>query len=145
VTGVQDSGAVDAAVASVLFNDPTLMSILPDGVYFGVARQGAQRFVAIEIVAHREERLFGGVAWESFRYLVDCVALQTSGADVRAAAFRVNQLLSDHTRLAATGYRITESWRDGEYKHEPTVDPENASVRWQHRIGVYFVKAVPNP
>jgi len=143
--GVQDSGAVDKAVVKRLFDDPTLMAILPDGVYFNVAAQGAQRFIAIEVTAHTVERMFGGVAWESFRYLIDAIALQTSGADVRAAADRINELLSDPSQLVAPGYRITESWRDGSYKPDLTIDPENASVRWQHRIGVYFVKAVPNP
>ena len=68
--------------------DATLMALMPDGVYWDVARQGATRFVIVSQVFHLDVPMHGQTAYEQVTYLVKAVELATSGANIQAAACR---------------------------------------------------------
>lgn len=141
-----DSSEIDAALVATLLGDAALMALLPDGVYFDVARPGAQRFVLVSLVAEEDVGQFGGRAYEDALYLVKAVALGTSGADVKTAAARLDALLEDQP-LAVTpgspagvpGYAWMTCHREARVRYTE-VDDLDPSIRWQHRGGHYRVQ-----
>ena len=135
---------VDAAVVGLLLGDATLQAMLPDGVYFDVAAQGAERFVVVERVTHLDEPQFGGQAWELFRYAIQAVAENTTGADVNRAADRIHALLQDNVALPVTGYSVMLVERNGAIR-KSEIDDNNAARRWQRRGGYYIVQVSPSP
>jgi hypothetical protein len=138
----RNSADVDGSVVTRLLNDAQLMSLCPDGVFFGLARQGAQAFVVLDLVTHSDVYEFQDVATEIFTYQINAVALNTSGADVVGAAVRIDQLLQDQTWSIAN-YYMTDVCKRLEYVRLAILDPDNTSVRWQQRGGRYVVKAAP--
>ena len=136
-----DSSAVDAAVVAKLSGDATLMAITTDGVFFDVAKSGAQNFVIVSQVAHADDYMFGGEAFEKFTYLVKVVMLTTVGTNVITAAARVQTLLQDVV-LTITGYTHAKTVRAERIRYTE-VDPGDQDKRWQHRGGLYEVWAVP--
>jgi hypothetical protein len=144
-----DSSEVDAAITALLLNDPTLQTILPDGVYFDVGAQESQRFILIQQITQRDEPQFddanGGIAWEEYRYAIQAIALNSTGADVKRAAQRIHELLQDNPDLGIVGYSTMRVQRDtstGRIRFSE-VDPENTSIRWQHRGAHYLVMVCP--
>jgi hypothetical protein len=135
-----DSGAVDAALSSRLLSDLTLAGLMPDGVYFDVGKHGAQRFVVVSLITENDIGMFNGRAFEDALYLVKAVALQTTGADVRSAAARIDTLL-EQTTLDVTGYGQITIRREARVRYTE-VDTDN-DARWQHRGGHYRVFASP--
>lgn len=134
-----NSGDVVKALVAVLANDPTLQALLPDGVYFDVAAQGAQQFAVIGLTGHVDLLVFGGRD-EEFRFYILAVGLSTTPDDgVDAAAERIHALL-DRQVLTVPGYKVNTVYRSG-YEDKRAVDPVNASVRWQQRGGAYVVRA----
>ena len=133
---LHNSALVDAAVVMVLVNDPTLAGLMPDGVYFNVAPLNAARFVSLERVGHTDTYGFNFEAWELFRYQIKAVALNSNGSDVDAAADRIHTLLQDNFALAIDTYAVMRFDRMTAIRYlDP--DPLNASIRWQHRGGIY--------
>ncbi len=134
-----DSSAIDAALTSVLLNDATLAALMPDGVWFDEAAQGAQRFVIVSLVDEFDQQDTSGRAAENPLYLVKAVALSTSGGDVKTAAARIDALLQMQT-LTVAGYTVTGMSRESRVRLTE-VDAVDPSIRWQHRGGNYRVFA----
>lgn len=134
-----DSSAVDAALLAVLVNDATLSAILTDGWFFDVAKQNATRFGIVSLLEHHDEAVYvAGRAVEDSLYLVKAVVLASSGADVLAAAARIDTLLEGIT-LTAAGYNGMACFREQRVRYtEP--DAVDLSIRWQHRGAHYRVQ-----
>lgn len=135
-----DSSEIDAALVAKLVNDATLMAITTDGVYFDIAKPNATKFVIVSLLSALDEGQFRGRAYESPLYLVKAVALSTTGADVKAAAARIDALL-EHGTLTITGYTLMTMHRTERIRYTE-VDQDN-DTRWQHRGGMYQVEAAP--
>lgn len=136
-----DTSDVDAALVAKLLADPTLAGLLPDGVYFDLAKPSAERFILVRHQAHQDIPAFGqGSVYERIEYEVTAWVTSTSGADVKTAAARIHTLLEDGA-LAPTGYRLMTMHRIG---RERTTDYDpDADRRWQFRGGVYLVEVQP--
>jgi hypothetical protein len=135
---VADSSEIDAALSNKLLTDPTLAGLMPDGVWFDVGKKGATKFVVVSLLSALDEHMFQGRAYEGPLYLVKAVALSTTGADVKAAAARIDALLDGGT-LTITGYGLLAMQREERVRYTE-VDQEN-DARWQHRGGHYSVMA----
>lgn len=135
-----DSGDVDAALSQRLVGDATLSALMPDGVYFDVGAHGRTRFVVLSLIDEADTGMFGGRAFEVGLYLVKAVALSTTGADVKAAAARIDALLEQST-LTVTGYGQITIRREARVRY--TEPDEERDARWQHRGGHYRVTASP--
>lgn len=137
---MSDSSAVDAALVAKLAADATLAGLMTDGVYFDVAPPGLTKFVIVSQQDHVDRYVQNDAAFEEFTYLVKAVARDTSGADVKTAADRIQTLLSGGT-LSPTGYRLTNMHRLERVRY--TEDDEAGEYRWQHRGGLYSVLVEP--
>ena len=138
-----ESSNVDAAVVGRLLNDAPLMSLMPDGVYWDLGVQGAIRFVVVSQAFHRDVPMQGGTAYEEFTYVVQAVELAKSGANIQAAAARINALLHDAT-FTITGYDLMCSQRI-ERLRVVIPDAEDPDKRWQYLGGSYQVSVSPVP
>lgn len=145
-----DSNAVDAAVFTRL-TEPTLVGLMPGGVFADVSAGTPTKFVIVSMLAHEDEYMFGGVAFERFVYLIKAVEKITTGAgNVKAASARIHTLMQCHTAAQRAAVQLTI---DG-YTHEHTkrlervryteVDSVDKDIRWQHRGGHYEVLVSPN-
>lgn len=136
-----DSGAVDSAVIALLQADTTLHGMLPDGVFFDAAPQGAKRFAIVSLFDHEDDYAFEGKkAFEHFEYFVKAVIFSTSGSDARKAGTQIDALLHN-AALSITGYQVARCQRSQYRRYsEPDVNPDQ---RWQHWGGQYFVDVVP--
>src|SRR5262245_50532121 len=92
-----NSWDVDSAVISKLQGDTELMTLLPDGVYYGIAKAGKQRYALVSLTDGVDIGVFGGRAIESFLYQVKAVGLSTvfTIAQSKQAAHRIDQVLHD--------------------------------------------------
>lgn len=133
-----DSGDVDAALSAKLLADATLAALMPDGVWFDAAKKGATKFVIISLINEDDEQMFNGRAFEDALYLVKAVALETTGANVKAAAARIDALLDGGT-LTVAGYSLMRMQRMNRVRITE-VDETNADIRWQHRGGHYALQ-----
>jgi hypothetical protein len=136
---VGDSSDIDNAVIGVLLGDATLMALMPGGVYFGAAPPKGTAFVIISLVTAEDEPVFGSRAIEDVLYLIKAVALTSSGADVKAAAHRIDVLLEDQP-LVIPGYVHMVTCRESRIRY-PEVDEVDDTIRWQHRGAQYRVQA----
>jgi hypothetical protein len=134
-----DSTAIDQAVLQVLITDPTLAALMPDGVYWDVAKPKAKRFVIVSLVEALDEPVFGQRAFEDVLYLVKAVALESTGGDVKAAADRIDALLEDGTLLISSFVHMV-TCREARIRYTE-VDEVDDTIRWQHRGGHYRVQA----
>jgi hypothetical protein len=139
-----DTSDVDAAIVSLLLNDSALSALLPDGVYFDEAAQGKTRFLIVSRIIGFDVPTYAPFgtpkrAQEDLLYLVKAVVKTSSGANIKAAAARIDALLDDQA-LTATGYSAV--WASREEPIRTTeVDEVDATIRWQHRGGRYRVLA----
>jgi hypothetical protein len=134
-----NSGAIDAALTAVLLNDATLTALLPDGVYFDEAKQGATRFVIVSLVDEFDEAVYGtGRAIEDALYLVKAVVQSTTGTNADTAAARIDVLLDDQP-LTVSGYTHMATFREERVRLNE-VDDVNPAIRWQHRGGRYRIQ-----
>lgn len=132
---------MDSAVITTLQNDPTLQGLLPDGVFWDSAPQGAERFATVTLLDHEDIYMFEGKkAFEIFEYIVKCVIFSTSGSDARKAATQIDALLVNRA-LTPAGYRSVRCQRLN-YRRYNEPD-ENPDERWQHDGGQYEIAAVP--
>ena len=134
-----DSSLLDAAVVNKLLGDSTLMGLLPDGVYIDYVTPGAQRYTLIAITSAPDTSMFGARAFEAPVYQVYAVALSVTGANIQAAAARIDALL-DGATVSATGYRPAVLYRLSRVRHSDP-DTQDASHRWQTRGGEYGLLA----
>ena len=136
-----DSGALDTAVLTVLQDDATLKGYMPDGVFFDAAPPGAKRFVLLSIFDALDTDVFGGRAIESINYAVRAVGLSTLSPDMKAAAARIDALLSDPPSIAVAGFTFMTCYRDEPGRIRYTqVDAVDAALRWYHRGGHYRIE-----
>ena len=136
---MSDSSNLDNALIALLGADSTLLSLCPNGVYWGESPPGSTRFVIVSFVDQHDEPMFNGRAFEDGLYLVKAVMLSTAGGDIKSAAARIDALLDQQT-LTASGYSVTSMRRDSRVR-ETEVDAVDASIRWFHRGGMYRVIA----
>lgn len=141
---MSDSTAIDNALIALLASDVTLLTLCPNGVYWEEAPAvvRATRFVIVSLVDAHDTPQFGARSFEDALYLVKAVALSSSGADVRAAAARIDALLEGGT-LAIAGYSVMVLEREERVRYTE-VDDADQSIRWQHRGGRYRVMVSPN-
>jgi hypothetical protein len=132
-----DSGAIDAALIALLAGDATLSALMPDGVYYDVADADAEKFVIVSLAESHDEPEFQQRAWEENLYLVKAVALDSSAADVRAAAARIDALLENGT-LTVSGLTCMSITREQRLRIVED-DDVDAAIRWQHLGGYYRV------
>lgn len=141
---MSDTSEIDAAVITKLRGDSTLATLMPDGVFFDVAKPGATRSVVVSQVIHEDEYSLRAKAFEKVLYFVRAVAKGTDGSasasNVKAAAARIDALLHDVT-LTITGYRHMQTLRIERVRY--TEVDEDTGERWQHRGGRYEVWAAP--
>lgn len=117
------------------------MALMTDGVYWDVAPQAATKFVIVSQMSHEDSYEENQSATETFTYLVKAVAKDTSGADTKTAAARIQTLLQDGT-LAPTGYRLMNMQRTERIRM--TEDDAGSNFRWSHRGGLYAVMLEPD-
>jgi hypothetical protein len=139
IATLPNSSAIDNAIVGVLLADPTLTALLPDGVYFDVAAPKAKRFVIVSIVTADDEPVLGQRGYEDILYLVKAVALASTGADVFAAAHRIDELLEDQP-LTIAGYTHMVTCREARIRYTEPDDVDD-TIRWLHRGGHYRVQA----
>jgi hypothetical protein len=133
-----ESTDIDAAVVMKLVNDLALQALLPDGVYFDFAKQGATRYAIVKLADAADEWVYGGRAFEDNAYLVEAVVKSTSGGNVDEAAARIDALL-DGQPLTVPGYTWMTMHREQRTRRsEP--DASELSIRWQYRGGIYRVQ-----
>jgi hypothetical protein len=143
-----DFFAIRAAIVQKLMADGTLMGLMTDGVAWDIAPQNATKFVKLSLADSTRAGMFAepavagsGVAYEEATYLILAVALASSGVDVRQAALRIEALL-DNQPLTVANYTWMETTID-RHVDITTVDPSDASIRWQSRGGYYRVRMTP--
>jgi hypothetical protein len=135
-----DSAAVDTAVISALYADSTLMGLLPDGVYFGIAPQSKTRCAVVMLPAHLDVDQFQGTAFEEFTYMVKALVKDNSVTVANQAAARIDTVM--RALPTPTGYVLTLTRRSERIAYtEP--DPNNPDQMWQHRGGLYDVMVTP--
>jgi hypothetical protein len=142
---VPDSSAVDDAIVTTLSSDPTLTQLLPGGVAFDIAAQGATAFVIVTLMHHEDhysmvDAIDPASLIERSIYLVKAVNQNASGSVVRQGAHRIHQLLEGGA-LAATGYTLMKMERIERVRY--TEVDHATTARWQHRGGHYEVWVTP--
>lgn len=138
---MSDGQDIDTALLTKLSSDSTLLTLMPDNVWFDEAPPGSKRFVRITLVDENDNAIFGGRKFEDARYLVTAVALSTApsaAANVKSAAARIDALLED-TTLTVSGYTTFEVSREQRIR-TTEVDDVDPTVRWYHRGGQYRVQ-----
>lgn len=136
-----DSSEIDAALIAVLQNDATLKTLMPDGVFFGLAGpslatgKNSTRFVLVSVMENVDRAVFGGRAIESILYLVQAVSLS---GDSKGAAKRIDELLEDHP-LTVAGYTFMSCAREQRIR-EMERDDVDPTIVWTHRGGMYRVE-----
>lgn len=136
---MSDSSDVDNALIAKLGADTALLAICSNGIYWDEAPPGSTKFVIVSLIEEHDEPQFGGRSFEEAMYLVKAVALSTAGADIKAAAARIDALLDGGT-LTVPGYTLMVMRRDSRIRMTD-VDEIDTSKRWQHRGGRYQVVA----
>lgn len=136
-----DSSDVDNALVAKLGADTALLALMTNGVYWDDAPQGSTKFVVVSLVDEHDEPMFSGRAFEDATYLVKAVGLGAAGAEVKAAAARIDALLENGT-LTVTGYALMTMRREARVRYTE-VDDIDSSIRWQHRGGRYQVAVSP--
>lgn len=144
-----DSGAVDRALLAVLQADAVLAGLMPGGVWFGLAAPGLTRFVLVGIEDAVDEDVYGQVrAFESSRYLVQAVGLsrECELGDAKAAAHRIDELLSDAPLATPADYGSIDCAREERFGPLTVADELDKSIAWFHAGGYYRVNAYwPDP
>jgi hypothetical protein len=137
-----DTSAVDSAVVGVLSGDAALAALLPGGVWFDIAEQGATQFVIVSYVDHADFDAQGQrpSAVEQLRLQVKAVTQGSSGLTVKQGAARIHELLQGQP-LAIDGYALMTLKRASHLRY--TEVDQVTNERWQHRGGHYDVWVTP--
>lgn len=136
-----DPADVDAAVVAKLAGDATLLALMTDGVFFGLAPNGLTKFVEVSLVTHHDEPDFDAAAYEMSIYRVKAVDRAPDMEAVEAAAARIHTLLQN-VPLTITGYAHMLTRRTERVRY-PEVDDIDPNTRWQHLGGLYEVFVSP--
>jgi len=142
-TPPSDTSAIVNAIIAVLGADPTLLALMPNGVYYLNGPNGATRFVSVKIQDATDVAEFGRRAIEDAHYEILATALSSmiGPDDMRAAAYRIDELLEDQP-IAVTGYEWMTTHRVNPVIDKMT-DPENPNLEWRYRGGTYHVVFAP--
>jgi|SRR5580765_1354378 len=140
-----NSSAIANSLIGVLLADPQLAALMPDGVYYDVARAGAKRFVIVSFVDGVDIATYDGRAIESALYLVKAVALASTGGNVEAAAERIDALLEDQFWTIAPGLELMTCFRSGNVLRTTEPDSTNPELYWNHRGGRYRLDVALTP
>jgi hypothetical protein len=137
-----DSNEVDEAVLAVLTGDTALRALLPGGVWFDLT--GSPNLTRYGLVSqlHHEDMpaVHSEGGWERYLYLVKAVVLATDSSTVKAAAYRIHQLLHD-TTYPVDGYVLMLSQRVERVRYAEL--DEVTDENWLHRGGQYEVFVAP--
>jgi len=136
---VADTSDIAAALIAKLGSDSALLALCPNGVYWDQAPPGATRFVIVSFIVAADIGVFQQRAIEDGLYFVEARMLSTvPGANIKAAALRIDELLEDQP-LTVAGY----SWMTC-HREEPTrvteVDAVDPSLYWLRRGGRYRIQ-----
>lgn len=132
-----DSSDIDQAVIAKLGGDATLLTYMPNGVYWDEAPAGSTRFVIVSLVDETDVQKFGARSHEDTMYLVKAVGRSDLSPNMKSAAARIDTLLDGQT-LTVSGYSHMVMQREDRIRITE-VDDVDASIRWQHRGGHYRV------
>lgn len=138
---MSDSSEIDQALVMKLGADPSLLALMPNGVYWDQAPPNLTRFVIVSLIDATDVPQFGGRAFEDVLYLVKAVSRSDLNADMKAAAARIDALL-DYGTLTVPGYSLM-SLRRTERIRVTEVDDVDQAIRWFHRGGQYRVMVSP--
>lgn len=145
---MSDSSVVMNAVIAALGSDPTLLALMPNGVYEDVAPTFATKFVIVSHIVGNDVRTFQVRAFEDVLLLVEARAKVDTGnpsatGDVRAAAARIDALLDPQSASASismAGYGLM-----GIVREEPVRgterDDKDPAILWRRRGGRYRILA----
>lgn len=139
---MSDASDLDVAIFTVL-DDPTLLALVPDGIYWGQASQGQTpktKFVIVAQTAHEDLYEFQDEAFERFTYQITARTKDSSMVTVDSAAARIRELMAGLT--TATGYSIAAVDRIARIKYGES-DPTDPATVWQHAGGLYEILAQP--
>lgn len=135
-----DSSAIDAGLVSKLLASTALMALAADGLFWALAKQGATRFLVVDLLDHNDEAVLGGRAIESSLYLVKYVKRQDSASGYSniesAQAARLIDLALEDQPIVAAGFNWMTCYRE-ERLHMVEADPDDASIKWVHWGGHY--------
>lgn len=134
-----DASDLDTAVINKLATDPTLIGLVPDGVYWDKPPQNSTRFVVVSMSGFDSTLQFQRDSFERHTYLVKAVVLQ-NGTQVRQAAKRIHELLHlQDLPLSGTGFVLMAMARIGPRIRLTEDDPADVALKWHHRGGHYQV------
>lgn len=142
-----DSSDIDNALVAKLSSDPTLLGLMPNGVYFGLAPEKSTQYVLVALADSHDEPMFGGRAFEEYVYAVKAVEMSTVATrNVKAAGARIDAILDPPAppRLALTipGYALKLSRRQERIRYDE-IDEVDHSIRWSHRGALYTLWVSP--
>jgi hypothetical protein len=144
---MSDVALVDRAVLDALQADAPLAALLPDGVWFGEARQGLTAFVVVWAPDVRDVAQFGRpgqrTAYLDCAYWIRAATQDTTPGRANDAAARIDALLVD-VPLVVAGFGWLSTARVERLAPPPQVDAVDASIRWQMRGGRYRVLVAPH-
>jgi len=140
---MSDGTAIDRALVEYLQGDTALAVLMPDGVWWDIARQGATAFVVVSIADSHDEDELQDRAYEQVTYQVQAVERSTKGDRAASAAARIDLLLAGQS-FPVDGFVLLKVARDGRIRMVE-VDDVDRAVRWQHRGGRYTVQAQAVP
>lgn len=143
-----DSSDLDNALVAKLSSDPTLLGLMPNGVYFGLAPEKSTQYVLVSLADAHDEAMFGGRAFETYVYAVKAVELSTVAArHIKEAAARIDAILDPPApapplALTIPGYALKLSRRQQRIRYDE-IDAIDRSIRWSHRGAEYTVWVSP--
>jgi hypothetical protein len=139
---VIDASEIEKALIAKLASDAQLQALLPDGVFWDLARQGSEYFVVVSLSTSRGLAEFQDRdTMRAFVYTVKGVALGTDSDPIKEADERIHALLDRGTLdLTAAGCTLMlMRWVD-RVRYTETV----AAETWQHRGARYEITVTPN-
>jgi hypothetical protein len=134
-----DSSEIDAALMALLQDDPTLQTLMPDGVFDEEgAVQNAARYISVTLDDHEDVNTFQHGGYENALYLIEAVSRSGILTNMKGAAYRIHQLLQDG-EIAAPGFTFMAIYREGRTRRVER-DPVDKSLRWFRRGGYYRIQ-----
>jgi hypothetical protein len=134
-----DTSLVDAALLSRLAADAPLVALMPDGIYFDQAKQGALQFVIVSLLDGAYEGVYvAGRAIYSALYLVKAVSKGMSNIAASQAAARLDALLEDQP-LTVAGWNGMSCFCEVRLR-TTEVDIVDPGIRWQHWGGHFRIE-----
>lgn len=148
-----DSWAIDNAIIAKLAADATLLTFVPNGVYWQVAppdtaTQQMRQFVVVSLSSTEDGRRQGSRGREEVIYEITAVVLGTvpnAAATARQAAARIDAVLDPQppappASLTVAGYAASAIYREPDFRiHNIEVDDVDPTIRWYWYGGHYRV------